>query len=161
MNFYGRIPVGFSGAISFSRELAGLGLSFIGLTVSNSGLFRAPGFIVSPVGEGAKKKKKEKIGKKKDGKRNTIGKKGRKEVWKEEGIKKKEEQIGRRREKKKKKSSAGFKLVRSVLLVFLSVKWDGVSGRIGFTFLPPEPHSLLLSGLLSSSSRSFCSPLGI
>ena len=36
----------------------------------------------------------------------------------------------------KKKSSAGFKLVRLVLLVFLSVKQEGVVGRIGFTFLP-------------------------
>ena len=36
----------------------------------------------------------------------------------------------------KKKSSAGFKLVRLVLLVFLSVQREGVVGRIGFTFLP-------------------------
>ena len=36
----------------------------------------------------------------------------------------------------KKKSSAGFKPVRLVLLVFLSVKWEGVFGGIGFTFLP-------------------------
>ena len=35
----------------------------------------------------------------------------------------------------KKKSSAGFKLVRLVLLVFLSVERDRVVGRIGFTFL--------------------------
>ena len=33
---------------------------FMGLTGSNSGLFRAPGFIVSPVGKGGKKKKKRK-----------------------------------------------------------------------------------------------------
>ena len=38
--------------------------------------------------------------------------------------------------KEKKKSSAGFKPVRLVLLVFLSLKWEGVVGRIGFTFLP-------------------------
>ena len=31
----------------------------MGLTGSNSGLFRAPGFIVSPVGRGGKKRKKE------------------------------------------------------------------------------------------------------
>ena len=37
---------------------------------------------------------------------------------------------------KKRKSSAGFKLVRLVLLVVLSVKQEGVVGRIGFTFLP-------------------------
>ena len=37
---------------------------------------------------------------------------------------------------KKKKSSAGFKQVRLVLLVYLSVERDGVVGRIGFTFLP-------------------------
>ena len=38
--------------------------------------------------------------------------------------------------KKKKKCSAGFKLVRLVLLVFLSVEREGVVVRIGFTFLP-------------------------
>ena len=38
--------------------------------------------------------------------------------------------------KKKKESSAGFKPVRLVLLVVLSVQWEGVVGRIGFTFLP-------------------------
>ena len=38
--------------------------------------------------------------------------------------------------KGKKKSSAGFKPVRLVLLVILSVEQEGVVGRIGFTFLP-------------------------
>ena len=38
--------------------------------------------------------------------------------------------------KEKKKSSAGFKPVRLVLLVILSVQREGVVGRIGFTFLP-------------------------
>ena len=38
--------------------------------------------------------------------------------------------------KKKGKSSAGFKLVSLVLLVFLSVDQEGVVVRIGFTFLP-------------------------
>ena len=42
----------------------------------------------------------------------------------------------RRKGKKKKKSCAGFKAVRLVLLVFLSVEPEGVVGRIGFTFLP-------------------------
>ena len=52
-------------------------------------------------------------------------------------IKKKERRIQRERRKgKKKKSSAGFKPVRLVLLVFLSVDQEGVVGRIGFTFLP-------------------------
>ena len=37
---------------------------------------------------------------------------------------------------KRKKSSAGFKLVRLVLLVFLSVNPEGMVGGIGFTFLP-------------------------
>ena len=60
---------------------------------------------------------------------------------KEEGIKKTEGLKGRRNSegkegREKKKSSAGFKLVRLVLLVFLSVKREGVVGRIGFTFLP-------------------------
>ena len=36
----------------------------------------------------------------------------------------------------KKKSSAGFKPVRLVLLVFLSLKREGVVGGICFTFLP-------------------------
>ena len=76
-------------------------------------------------------------------------------------MKKKEEGIqGERRKEKKKKSSAAFKPVRLVLLVFLSVKREGVVGRIGFTVLP-EPHSLLLFSLQSSSSRSFCSPVGL
>ena len=59
------------------------------------------------------------------GRRNKKRKKDRKE----EGIQ------GERR-KEKKKSSPGFKPVRLVLLVFLSVEWEGVVGRIGFTFLP-------------------------
>ena len=50
---------------------------------------------------------------------------------KEEGI-----QGERRKGKRKKKKSAGFKPVRLVLLVFLSVEQEGVVGRIGFTFLP-------------------------
>ena len=63
-----------------------------------------------------------------EGRRNKIKKK------------KKEGQKGRRnsggKEERKKKSSAGFKPVRLVLLVVLSVKWEGVFGGIGFTFLP-------------------------
>ena len=43
---------------------------------------------------------------------------------------------GKEERKKKRRSSAGFKLVRLVLLVFLSVEREGVVGRIGFTFLP-------------------------
>ena len=43
---------------------------------------------------------------------------------------------GKEERKKKKKSSAGFKPVRLVLLVDLSVQQEGVVGRIGFTFLP-------------------------
>ena len=54
--------------------------------------------------------------------------KKRKKDRKEEGI-----QVERR---KKKKSSAGFKLLRLFLLVFLLVEREGVVGRIGFTFLP-------------------------
>ena len=59
-----------------------------------------------------------------EGRRN----KKRKMDRKEEGIQ------GERR--KEKKSSAGFKLVRLVLLVVLSVEPEGLVGRIGFTFLP-------------------------
>ena len=47
-----------------------------------------------------------------------------------------EEGIQGERRKGKKKSSAGFKPVRLVLLVVLSVQREGVVGRIGFTFLP-------------------------
>ena len=61
-----------------------------------------------------------------EGRRNKKRKKDRKE-----------ERIQEERSKeKKKKSSAGFKLIGLVLLLFLSVSWDGVFGRIGFTFLP-------------------------
>ena len=60
-----------------------------------------------------------------EGRRNKKRKKDRKE----EGIQ------GERR-KEKKMSSAGFKPVRLVLLVFLSVEREGVVGGIGFTFLP-------------------------
>ena len=40
--------------------LTGLELTCIGLTGSNSGLFTAPSFIVSPVGKGERGGKKEK-----------------------------------------------------------------------------------------------------
>ena len=43
---------------------------------------------------------------------------------------------GGKEERKRKKSSVGFKPVSLVLLVVLSVEWEGVVGRIGFTFLP-------------------------
>ena len=59
-----------------------------------------------------------------EGRRNKKGKKDRKE----EGIQ------GERR--RKKNSSAGFKPVRLVLLVCLSVKREGVVAGIGFAFLP-------------------------
>ena len=52
---------------------------------------------------------------------------------------KKERRTERKKEfrgKGKKNSFAGFKPVRVILLVFLSVKWEGVVGEIGFTFLP-------------------------
>ena len=90
-----------------------------------------------------------------EGGRNKKRKKDRKE----EGI-----QGERRKEKKKKKkkrSSAGFKQVRLVLLVVLSVEQEGVVGRIGFIFSLPEPHSSLLFSFQSSSSGSFCSPVGL
>ena len=56
-----------------------------------------------------------------EGRRNKKRKKDRKEEVIEGG---------------RKMSSAGFKQVRLVLLVFLSVEREGVVGRIGFTFLP-------------------------
>ena len=55
----------------------------------------------------------------------------------EEKKEREEEGIQGERRKGKKKSSAGlFKPVRLLLLVFQSVEWEGVVGRIGFTFLP-------------------------
>ena len=83
----------------------------------------------------------EKEGKKererKEGKRNRKGKEGKKEGRRNKKRKKDRTEGEKRREKKdKEKSSAGFKLVRLVLLVFLSVKWKELVGGIGFTFLP-------------------------
>ena len=82
---------------------------------------------------------KGKKGEGKEGKRKRKGMEGRNERRQEEGIKK---ERGTERKKefrgkgKKKTSSAGFKLVRSVLLVFLSVKGEGVGGGSCFTFFP-------------------------
>ena len=67
--------MGFSGAVSLISLLSGLELMFMCLTRSNSGLFRAPGFIVSPVGKGERRTKKEKGRRQK---RNRKGKEGRK-----------------------------------------------------------------------------------
>ena len=83
----------------------------------------------------------------KGGERKKIMEGGKKGIEKErkEGRRnnkrkdRKEEEIqGERKkaEKKKKKSSAGFKPVRLVLLVFLSVEQEEVVGRICFPFLP-------------------------
>ena len=60
-----------------------------------------------------------------EGRRNKKRKKDRKE-----------EGIQRERREEKKKFSAGFKLVRLVLMIVLSVEQERVVGRIGFTFLP-------------------------
>ena len=54
----------------------------------------------------------------------------------EEKKEREEEGIQGKRRKGKKKSYAGFKPVRLVLLVVLSVQREGVVGRIGFTFVP-------------------------
>ena len=61
---------------------------------------------------------------------------GRRKKKKKEGQKGRRNSGGKKERKKKKRSSAGFKQVRLVLLVVLSVEWEGVVGRIGFTFLP-------------------------
>ena len=64
---------------------------------------------------------------------------GRRNKKKKEGQKGRRNSGGkeeRKKERKKKKSSAGFKPVRLVLVVVLSVEQEGVVGRIGFTFLP-------------------------
>ena len=56
----------------------------------------------------------------------------RKKEFREKEGKKKE----KKRKEEKKSSFDGFKLVRLVLLVVLSVEREAVFGRIGFTFLP-------------------------
>ena len=62
---------------------------------------------------------------------------GRRNKRKREGQKERRNTGGKEERKgKKKKSSAAFKPVRLVLLVFLSVEWEGGVGRIGFSFLP-------------------------
>ena len=58
--------------------LTGLQLMFMGVTQSNSGLFRAQGFLISPVGKRGKGAKKEKKKKGRRGKGNRKGKEGRK-----------------------------------------------------------------------------------
>ena len=68
--------------------LTGLELTFMGVTLSNSGLFSTPGFVVSPVGKRERgKKEKKKKGRRDKGKRK-VGKEGRRE----EGIKKDQRQ---------------------------------------------------------------------
>ena len=62
--------------------LTGLELTFLSLSRSNSGLFSAPGFIVSPVGKGERRKIKEK-GRKEKGIEKEW-KEGRKEGRKKE-----------------------------------------------------------------------------
>ena len=67
---------------------------------------------------------------------------------------------GGKERKKKKKSSAGFKPVRLVLLVVLSVEGRVWLEGLVSLFSLPEPHSSLLFSLQSSSSVS-CLPLGL
>ena len=76
MNFYGRMPMGFSGAVSLIFCGTGLELTFMGVTRSNSSLFSTPDFVVSPVGkrERGEEKKRREGGKK----GNRKGKEGRK-----------------------------------------------------------------------------------
>ena len=52
-------------------------LTFMGLTRSNSDIFSAPGFIVSPVGKIERRKKKKEKGRRDKG--NRKGMEGRKE----------------------------------------------------------------------------------
>ena len=56
--------------------LTGLELMFMGVTRSNSGLFRTPGFVVSPVGKRERGEEKKKKGRREKG--NRKGKEGRK-----------------------------------------------------------------------------------
>ena len=85
-----------------------------------------------------------------EGRRNKKGKNDRND-----------EEIQGERRKEKKKSSAGFKPVRLVLLVFLSVEGKG-GWKDWFHFSPFLSHTLLLLfSLQSSSSGSFWFPLGL
>ena len=61
---------------------------------------------------------------------------GRRNEEKKRERERKKEFRGKGGKEKKLKSSAGFKQVRLVLLVVLSVQPEGVVGGIGFTFLP-------------------------
>ena len=77
MDFCGRMPMGFSGAVSLISCAPGLDLMFMVVTRSNFSVFSTAGFIVSPVGKrerGGEKKKEE--GKSEKG--NRKGKEGRK-----------------------------------------------------------------------------------
>ena len=60
--------------------------------------------------------------------------------------------------KRKKKSSAVFKPVRLVLLVFLSVELLGLGGGIGFTFLPSWATLLAVVQLPVQSLRVLLLP---
>ena len=63
-----------------------------------------------------------------EGRRNNNNKK--------EGQKGRRNSGGKEERKEKNKVFCWLLLVRLVLLVFLSVKREGMVGRIGFTFLP-------------------------
>ena len=72
MNFYGRMPMGFSGAVSLISRAHSSCADIYGSTGSYSGLFSTPGFIVSSVGKrerGGRKGRREKG--------NRKGKEGR------------------------------------------------------------------------------------
>ena len=86
-----------------------------------------------------------------EGRRNKKKKEGQK------GIR----NSGGKEDRKKKKSSAGFKPVRLVLLVVLSVEREGWLEGLVLLFSLPGPHSWLLFILQSSSSSPFCSPVGL
>ena len=107
---------------------------------SNSGLFRAPDFIVSPVG---------KEGKKKQGERRKT--EGIKKERKEEGVKKKKKD-----RKKKELKTKSLLLALNLPTQFCWSSWlgQGEEGFISF-FSLPKPHSLLLSSLQPSPSVPF------
>ena len=71
--------------------LTGLELTFMTLTRSNSGVFSAPGFIVSPVGKRERRKKK---------RRREGGAKGIEKEWKEG---RREGRMNKKRSKESKK----------------------------------------------------------
>ena len=132
IHIYNNLQVLWSSRVKFVSLSQLLGCPLFGC---NSGVFAVPDFIVSPVW--IKKKKK------KEGRRDI---KGNKEGIEQERRKERKKVLkGKKILKKKKKPPAGFKLAKSILLVFLVAAG---SGGLIYLFSIPDQHS---GGLQPSS----------